>query len=399
MRIYLYYFFGPIEEIGEATKEFSNCFSKKKEDKKDKNILLKQIGKGILYSAPLLIVVIILLTTADEMFASIFGNIFKTIFKFINIKTIYSMLFRIFIIIILALYFLGLIIKIRDNKLNETKEKTEKKIKMEGTILNTLLTSLNIIYLIFAITQGIYLVNNLISNNISDYAKYARTGFFQLMVVSLINLVVIFISKNNANIVSDKNKKYTKIMNILLSLFTIIILISSVIRMNLYQAEYGYTFLRLMVYFIQITELVLIIPTIIYIIKDKFNIIKWYMSILILMYIVINFANLDYIIAKGNIDRYYMMDIEERKIDFSYLENSTHTDAIPQIIRLLDADDKNLKRRVNNYLVNVYDELEEEKASFQSFNISKQRAKLKLKELNLRYISYSEYDRRNNYIY
>ena len=149
-------------------------------------------------------------------------------------------------------------------------------------------------------------------------------------------------------------------MNVLLAIFTIIILISSVLRMHLYEKEYGYTFLFFLVYFIQITELILIFPTIIYILKEKFPITKWYMAITICMYIIINFVNIDFIIAKGNIDRYFnIADDEKQKIDFSYLKTKTGTDALPEIARLLETNDNLLKARVNNYLLEKYEDLKE----------------------------------------
>ena len=99
------------------------------------------------------------------------------------------------------------------------------------------------------------------------------------MVVSIINFVIILISKNNKKETTEGIKKYIKIMNVALAIFTIIILITSVLRMKLYEKEYGYTFLRLMVYWTQITELILIIPTIIYILKEKFQIFKYFLTI------------------------------------------------------------------------------------------------------------------------
>lgn len=377
-------YFGPIEEMGESAREISHCFSEKTQNENNKNKLGNKILKGVLCSLPILILVIILLVSADEIFASIFKNLLR----FINLKTIYSFIFRILLIIALTLYFIGIFIKIKNSQLKDEEIKSKNKLKIEVVTLNTLLTLLNIVYLIFASIQVIYLVKQIGGGNSLNYAHYARTGFFQLMAVSIINFVIIFLCKNNKKEASSIAKKYVKVMNVLLALFTIIILISSVIRMHLYEREYGYTFLRIMVYFIQITELILILPTIIYIVKEKFHILKWYMAITICMYIIINFVNIDFIIAKGNIDRYFSATEEEKqKIDFSYLKTKTGTDALPEIARLLETDDNLLKAKVNNYLLEKYEDLKKEKGSFQEFNISKEKAKKQLEKLNLSYIA------------
>ncbi len=203
-----------------------------------------------------------------------------------------------------------------------------------------------------------------------NYAQYARTGFFQLMAVSIINFVVLIVSKKNTKEANKTSKQYTKIMNTLLAVFTIVILLSSVVRMNLYEQEYGYTFLRIMVYFIQITELILIFPTILYNIKEKFPILPWVIGISVTMYIILNFINVDALIARRNINRYFAeTEKTEPTIDFAYLSEHTSWDAIPEITRLLETKDNFLQTKVNQYLLQQYKELKEEKQSWQSFNV------------------------------
>ena len=102
------------------------------------------------------------------------------------------------------------------------------------------------------------------------------------------------------------------------------------------------------------------------------------------MYVLVNFMNVDSIIAKRNIDRYFKeVQNEKNKIDFSYLSEKTSTDAIPEIVRLLDTKAPSLKARVHYYLLTEYEKLKEEKQSFPSWNLSKERAKKELEKLNL----------------
>ena len=82
-------------------------------------------------------------------------------------------------------------------------------------------------------------------------------------------------------------------MCLVMILLTIIIIVSSFLRMNLYERAYGYTVLRLLVYVTLITETILMIPTIIYIFNSKFKIIKYYIIIITSVYTLINFANID----------------------------------------------------------------------------------------------------------
>ena len=135
-------------------------------------------------------------------------------------------------------------------------------IKMQNITVNTVLTVLNIVYFLFTIVQFTNLFMQIGLNENFGYAEYARRGFFQLMIVTFINFAIVLITNANKRETTKITNIYTKIMNLFLIIFTVILICSSFVRMYFYEQEFGYTFLRLMVYFILITELVLIIPTI-----------------------------------------------------------------------------------------------------------------------------------------
>lgn len=382
--------FGCVEETGNAAREISNNFKVQKTNSKEKNKngVSKRILKGFLISLPLLIVVLILLSLADEMFASLFKDIFVKLKDLINFETIYKLWGRVIIITLLTLYFLSFTLKVVHNGIRGNKE-SKSRIKIDGITVSTALTMLNIIYLVFAAVQVVHIMDFNKMNTSFDYAGYARTGFFELLAVSIINFIVILITKNNKKEVGNGTNKYIKIMNVLLAVFTIVILITSIFRIGLYKEQYGFTFLRIMVYMVQITELMLIVPTIIYIVKDKFNVGEWYLTIIVTMYVVVNFMNIDYLIAKENIDRYFEGIGVKKEIDFSYLKN-TSTDAIPEIIRLLDCNDKELRVKVNNYLYEEYQDLKEKDVTFQNFNLSEMKAKKELEKIKLEHQKYTK---------
>ena len=69
------------------------------------------------------------------------------------------------------------------------------------------------------------------------------------------------------------------------------------------------------------------------------------MVILISIYTIINFINIDYIIAYRNVNRY----LKKEDIDIYYLMNN-HTDNIPVLIDLYnETDDLKIKQTLKNY--------------------------------------------------
>jgi len=355
----------PLEHFGEVISEVINKISAKLKLKEE----TKKKIKSVIIILPIVIIVLLLLSSADMIFNNLISNILdipKTVLEKLDIG---NLTLRIIVLIAFFLYLSGTLhYLLTDYQLQDRDGEIPEKKKETGTI-KLLLIILNIIYIIFDIIQIKSLLLHSIGETIS-YAEYARQGFFQLMVVSLINLCVILYTKRYNN---KKDNKKIKILSIVLVVLTFIIIISSFIRMYLYEQEFGYTLLRLLVYISLFTETICLISTIIYIVKDKFNIVKSYMVILITVYIIINYINIDKIIVVNNIDRYY----KKKDIDLVYLMNN-HADNIPELAKFLNkVKDKEIKIELRDYLEKVNFKTED----FREWNLSKVKATKYLRNL------------------
>lgn len=322
--------FEPLNYIGDVIRAVLKEFNPKEKDeqigeKKEKN----NIFKAVCFTGIIALIVIGLLCSADNEFA----KIFSTIFKDINIFNVSELTGRIIIIIIAFFYFAGFFMNMLDkeNGLKEF-EKDEKAEKKESYTIRMMITVLNLVYLVFCFTQ----IKVLFTEQNIKYSEFARKGFFQLMIVSLINIVMI-LKANNKNLrENEKQDKYKKTMCIVMVIFTLVIIISAFARMTLYQQNYGYTRLRILVDYTLITEIILLIPTIIYILKNKIDLIKTYFVIIITMYCLVNFINIDKIIMKNNFNRYK----ETGYIDLNYIMEMNNSDLIEQLLELKDTEFK-----------------------------------------------------------
>lgn len=368
----LFYPMGCAKETFEKmTVEIREKFKTNKKSEKNKNIM--KILKAILITVPIAIIIILLLSAADETFASIFKDIFKGILDAIlniEIAELFAKGILIFCLFVyLSCFFYYMIFAKRETE--KANKENKKEIKDNFTI-KMILSVLNIIYLIFCFIQIKSLV--MIEDKFT-LSHYARQGFFQLIAVSLINLVTVLIAKRK------EKEKFIKIMSILMVIFTLIILASAGVRMYVYESAFGYTFLRLLVYFSLFTEVILLVPTTLYIIDKKINLTNAYFIIILTVYVFMNFTNFDYIIAKRNIDRYEELE----KFDLDYLINNTGTDAVSEIARIATKEGEMTeeKAKAGNYLKKVYNKLSLEETDFREFNISKMNAKKVIEEKNI----------------
>lgn len=370
----VYLLLGPVEFLEEAFGSIIETIAKlfkKKEINKKKNETMRKIILGIVITIPILIVVLILLASADTIFFSEIVNLLFNVFSLgiFESEAYVNLFLRIIIILFLSVYLIALLYNILEDNFCDNDVKSKEKKGIDKIIGNTVLTILNIVYLVFCYIQISALFMKMGNMLDYEYATYARQGFFQLMAVSLINLSLILITFRRND--QDKRLNYTKIMNICLAIFTLIILCSSFYRMYLYEQEFGYTFLRLMVYFVLITEAILIIATIMYIIGMKIKLSKTFFVVIVSMYIIVNYINIDNMIAKNNIDRYFASETK-KEIDLNYLQTLS-VDATSQIKRLENVEDKELKYKVESCL--YYLKNSATNTNFKNFNINRVIAK------------------------
>lgn len=331
------------------------------------NINKKKV-RAFLIVIPITILVLILLSSADMLFSSIFSDIFKVIKKI----SIDNVLGRIVTTIILFIYLGSTISYLLFGFSKVENKKGGKEYKIENYTIKILLTTLNIIYIVFDFIQIRSLIFHQGLTNI-NYAEYARSGFFQLMFISVINLIILLISKK-----TDQDTKYNKTIGIIMVLLTFVIIVSSFLRMYMYESAYGYTLLRLLVYVTLITETILLIPTLIYIVNPKINILKSYVIIITTAYTILSLSPVDYFIAKNNINRYY----KTNDIDINYLFNLS-TDNIPLLNDLYENIDSNdtMKKDIKDYFKFMY--VRDKDSSILEYNMSRSKAIKILEKINL----------------
>ena len=338
-------------------------FNFKESSRKKSNLI-----KPILITIPVVFIVILLLSSADDIFGEIFEKIFinilRTIGTFFNNFKLSGLFWRAVVTVCLFIYFASFFDNLVSRYSNEAKNNEVSLNKNDNTTIKLLLAVLNVVYVLFCFIQ---IKSLFMKVNVEDYSYYARKGFFQLMIVSLINFIIILVAKNYEK---SKNSKYVNVMAIIMIACTFIILLSAAYRMRMYESAYGYTLLRLLVYVALFTESILLIPTIIYVVDKPINLVKSYFAITIIVYVCLNFVNLDNVIMKNNVDRYFVIS----SIDLYYLKNNTGTDGIKELSRIIEVDPVNdeqaqIQIRVKDYIKQVHDEISP--MDFRDFNISK----------------------------
>lgn len=319
-----------------------------------------RILTGIGISIPCLAFLLTMLSSADQIFSHHVSNFFNIVFQNFNFSVIFKILFG----FVVGFYLFGFIYSVYQPK-HENAGNSKKK-SGDLIVLGILNVSVLAIYTIFVLIQFKYLFAN--SDNLPyglTYTHYARRGFFELLFLTGLNILLILITIWLTKEKTGKQARLIKISCCYLCTITMILLASSFYRMWLYNADDGLTRLRFLVFGFLISEAIGLTFTFFYIIKQKFNIIAVYSAIGLVYYLVLNIVPMDWLIAKNQIDRYF----ETGKSGIEYTLTLS-VDAAPQIARLSQSNDKNITESVHNYFNRNIEYYNSCVQSWQQWNLS-----------------------------
>lgn len=327
-----------IASIGTAFSH-SHRYLKTESSGKRKKILAVVLGLGLAFLT--LLIVLPLLIYSDK----VFEKYFMAFFKYISLANIAGIVFT-FLYSAICLY--AFFVAVLKNNLAGPKTANSK--KADAIIGISFTAVLAIIYIIYSAIQILFLFLRWESGLPQDvtYSQYARAGFWQLLVVSLINFILVLIC-----IQVFRENKVLKVLLLIISLCTCIMTASAVYRMLLYVNAYHLTFLRVLVLWFLAVLTLIMGGVIINICKVNFHLFQYIMLVVACGYLLFSFARVDWIIANYNIEHIEIMS--ER--DVYYLVDHLSLDAAPAILKLDPArageDKYYIEEVMNGYIKSI----------------------------------------------
>ncbi len=325
--------FGALDHIGRPFEDRKVWKSRKKEEKneekKDKSAL-KYVFLGILIGLPLLVIVMLLLASADSVFGHLLEvfSVFNVLKRLFRIGNAVDTFFRIFNICLMmaAVYLLsyGLLVKLgsKSVKISSGKRHTG-----EPVIAITVNAMLGVVYLLFSVIQILYLFMGRLSlPEGTTYAEYARQGFFQLLLVCIINMTLVLFC-----LYKFRESRVLKGMLALISGCTYIMIASSALRMYMYVETYDLSYLRVLVFWGLGLIFLMMSGIMIFIFNGKFPLFKYCMVVVTILYLGLAYARPDYLIASYNLNEQHI----HGNVDWHYLSRLS-ADAVPVIAEALE---------------------------------------------------------------
>ena len=277
-----------IEGIGREylTKFFNNIFVKE-----NNNDFYRRIGLALLITIPFLGVFIALLFSADERFSTFLTNLVDFNFNF-DISYVFTVPFFLFVYLLLFVF-----------TLSAAKERTKVRETQafDMLIVGIFLGMINLLFMIFLALQLPFLFGDLALPANTTLAEFARQGFFQLMMVmGIVILIFLFIMRR------FKGEKVSIFLLSGLLIQTTLMGLVSLKKMYLYQSIKGATVLRYYVeWFDYFLITVLILGLVFLVRKIAFKKLLDMVAILsLLSFTLIISLNVDAMVASHNIEKF-----------------------------------------------------------------------------------------------
>lgn len=325
--------------IGRICEPFEDIFEYAKERKPKNSKKLLQIIIGLAIAVPLVIILICILASADV----IFDNMINDAIELLRLENIINNFIG-----LTAMLLIGYMVPYAFSKhiCNSNTEVKEGNLLSAKPIIPTIVTAaIAFVYGIFSVVQIVYLFMG--KGELPEgysYAEYAREGFFQLLAVSIFNILIILVC-----IELFKEKKRLKVILTIISVCTFIMIASSAYRMSMYIDEYGLTITRVFVLWALVVISLIMLGFLCKIYIQKIDMFKYGMVVVALCFVVLSLSRIDYHIAKYNLNIYkemnsvYKDDFFSSYVDYRYIYNLS-ADAAPIVLEHKDEIDKHMDK-------------------------------------------------------
>lgn len=323
--------------VGSMFRPFTDgkAYIKKRKEKNDGSAGAGwYVAAGIGIAVPCLLVLGILLASADLVFADFLERFFST---FLIPEKVFGITFM------LLFGFLSSYCGVRFVREHAGKVTVKEHRTGEPVIAITVTAMIALLYLVFCVIQVVYLfLGNMQLPEGVTYAQYARRGFFQLLYVCVLNLILVLAVK--------KYFRESGLLNVILFVIsgcTLVMTASSAYRMLLYIGAYQLTFLRIFVLVALLLIALLMTGVMCLIVKPQFPLFRYGIVAVSVVYLAFSFSHVDYFIASYNLSQVDASGSGNKVVDYAYIYTLS-TDAAPAIDAYLRKHPEALRTEKNS---------------------------------------------------
>ena len=359
--------------------------------------LALRILLGLLIALPLAFFIIGILMAADDSFREMLHNVFEliatTFWQYLGHFLLGAVLIAPFIFSILY----GC--RHKTQIFGEAKPVGDGARIADRAVIYTILLVVLGVYLLFFCSQLGYFFPQLASPTPLQLSSYARRGFFELLFLAAFNLGLLGLFYA---IIKRKDGRFTPVTKLLFTLFSLsslLLMASACYKLYRYIEAYGLTRSRVYAaWFMAFLAIVFILVTI-KVLVPKLRLFRSGFIAFIAMYLLINFAGVDYWVPAYNIHYFngsYRVETPVNSLSSSSSAQGLDIDMfselsdamVPAVVKLLDSKDMETVQQVTIVLEDRYYEIVNNR-KWETWNLSTHIAKKVLQERGIQAVEHN----------
>ncbi len=289
--------------------------------KPEKNEKFRALCVGLLLGLPVVILAAALLASADQVFSSLLTSGFNSLDRIDG-----SGLLRLLYTVAGGLCLFSFLSGMTGKPFTQGKPADH---RVSPVILSTVLAMLTAVYALFVYVQFRYLFfGSAETIRKIGYAEYARTGFFQLVLLAVLTLILILPSLS-----LGKNSAAVRLLCGFIAVLTIVIDFSAFFRMRLYIQAFGLSVLRVVTLWGMLMILCILAACLLKCASPGIRICPALTALILCTWTALNYADVDRLIARYHVSAYNQGTLKD--LDASYLA-SLSPDVLPELERIED---------------------------------------------------------------
>ena len=188
---------------------------------------------------------------------------------------------------------------------------------IDGLVFAVMLTAAAAVYLLFLAVQtaGVLGGAAYLAERGLSYAEWARSGFFQMVRVTGINLALL-LSAVHWSRREGAAWRAVRLLSALLTAESLLLLLSAAVRMTLYVDAYGLSFKRLLTYWGMGMMALFLLAAARKVLRPDFRFCRVAFPLALAGWLLINCVPLDYLTARDQVDRYLSGESETLSVEY-----------------------------------------------------------------------------------
>lgn len=204
---------------------------------------------------------------------------------------------------------------------------------VDSALFAIILGALDVLYLLFLAVQsaGLFGGAEYLAQRGISYAEWARSGFFQMVGVTVINLAAVMASMTFSQ-QESRGWRAVRVLSTALIGESLVLLASAAWRMTLYVSAYGLSFKRFMTYWGMVMIALFLLSALEKVRRPDRSFCRRALPLALAGWLAVNCIPVDYLVAKNQVDRY--LSGESPILSVHYLAYSLSYDTLSQLERL-----------------------------------------------------------------